>query len=693
MIDPWNYEAICSPNGPFVLGSHEILPEINTETLVFYTETVEMNGFPKQIGIVDADDPLRETSTMTEVVDSIRIAQPRNLRFIGNIPPTIVNELEFDWLRELTYSNVYTITSINFRGNGARAIRRLVVDNCEFLHSMLLRSEINIVVAIACPRLQLIAMTESMSDELTSTVAVLACPRLTAVINAPRLVASHCFSLWNTNNMNADAITIEAACPLISLPLYRIEEPEFCDQLPPPDLGQFEVFAERSFAMFVLPEVPANLAMCNFSWKRTHGRDHRLLVAASRQQWDDQTTQRLSNLSHDEEIVRDIFRRAWTADLGQPDQPVQLFIYSDPDNALFDLVLRQSGVMLATTFTRAIIRNVAQLTFTELQPDALQAMNRSCEILQHALVNTEPVMAVTVHFIGNISSRDIMTVCNRCSISGELCVTISHNDLLRFLFFDFQRIPEIRIMHCPNLLYVRPGFYTTELTVQGCDELLCVNMPQQMEITNDFNLVAIECQQLVSVICRGRIYVENCTSLSRLPRPLSLDAAISVGPGCPHLVIPHLGRTADRIWFMPALSSGPTVERAVGRRMQPFFSDESKTQLLANFMLVGERTGPVIDTTRGRIRLAVPQPQNIFTLCPFQRICCFVGSPLQDARLARTLSRDPAFVAIASALRRRREASLYFLPPEIWALIAEFIGAAFVVNGPPVPDPIPWDEA
>jgi hypothetical protein len=281
----------------------------------------------------------------------------------------------------------------------------------------------------------------------------------------------------------------------------------------------------------------------------------------------------------------------------------------------------------------------------------------------------------SIHFIGNLPMGPITSLLRNGSLLHRINVfSIAYNFYPVSIEHDFEMIDRLLLLHCPNLRYVRPGIECHCLLVQTCHNLVTVNMPNRFNVEESllasdppvdtgYNFVAVDCPQLTMLVCNGKIYLQDCQSLSRLPRELTLDAAISVGPGCSQLSVPSSTAITSRYRFLPELSLPDAadlyrpVENNAG--FLYFQTSRNRRQWYDTTMLQAEA-------------LAFPRPLREFTLCPFQRICCVIGSPLQDARLARAVSRDHMFTAIAAA---RRRGYTYILPNEMWLLIAELLGA------------------
>jgi hypothetical protein len=283
-----------------------------------------------------------------------------------------------------------------------------------------------------------------------------------------------------------------------------------------------------------------------------------------------------------------------------------------------------------------------------------------------AVASTNLRNIASIHFIGNLPLGTIMNLFRHDLRNDPNFVTISYNTFPVCFRADFEAMDAVFFLHCPNLRYIRPGILCTSLTVQSCENLVAVNMPA-IQVLKVFNFAAIDCPNLKSLACNGQMYLEACPALSQLPRPLTLDAAISIGPGCPRLPLPkESALPLDRLRLMPEMA---------GRVRGP-----AALLNLGEFFAVTTAGADSIDFFSNRILPERPLALGDFTLCPFQRMVCYVGGLRHNDSLAFRASRGPMRTAIQSSNRRR-----YFLPTEMWRLIALFLGAA--LDPMPVPEP------
>lgn len=304
-----------------------------------------------------------------------------------------------------------------------------------------------------------------------------------------------------------------------------------------------------------------------------------------------------------------------------------------------------------------------------------------------------------IHFLGNLPLDSI----HRMLRSGikTLCATLT----IAFNFFpvcithDFELVCTLFIYQCRKLRYVRPGVFCQQLIVQSCENLTTINMPNKMRTTTDYsqretasaeyNLIAVDCPVLTVIDCGGSMYLQDCPALERLPRELTLDAFIGVGPGCTRLPMPSGAAIRDRLLLVPELS-GPNAQELIESADIP--NNPYVTFFEGIFGMIGH-----IDSDP--LRYLAPtarRPNEDFTLCPFQRICCFVGTRTSP-RLQRALSRiapetaDVAATAIIATGRRARTSlpALSYLPTEIWKIISSFADTMPADSPAPTPD-IPY---
>jgi hypothetical protein len=687
MQDPWDATASCLPGRPVFLGQNM------SENSTVYGRTEQQSWNTQKFNTIilttdDEDDDKISTAVEmnTEGVkmlcDQFEEAHPRRIVFCDTVAVSTVGDLGYlyhNFLSDVTLMRVPNIATIDLRS--APLITRLVAFYCDDLQSILLHPHVQVAVAVRCDNLRLVAAGKTSQKTTATHVAALECGKLAAVYGADQLTVANCHSLWLVPDTPPSAVRVEGGCDRLRLPLLDNVKIVFVETIPRLRVSVFEDIAQLKVGndLFALPAVPTRTGpvYCNFKWKPAtteEGQQNiQMTVAASPVQWHVQMKTLDRHLRLDQPIVDRAL--ALVAD------PQVMGTYHADNNSstsvsLYTCVTARFESIFVVSKVPLVNSALAYLTsFTARIVQSLNTTMRSFPSIAaaaHYISECRTARGTqSMHFVGDLRLEELLNECLNGRIPSLICVTISHNSLLVALRLNFEAIKQLRIAHCRNLSYVRASFYTSEVTVQDCPRLLCVNSPHPAAQESDevLNVVAVECSLLESIITNGRIFVQSCPALSHFPRDLSLDSNILVGPGCPRLPVPQA--EIGRVWLMPELADKPVV--AVNMRHQWMYDDEELDNLEAELLEVTVPARPYIDLwTMPHLPVSHPHTNGVFTLCPFQRTICLVESPanLSHAKYAPLVHREMK-AALMSARRRRQYLS--YLPVEIWMVITDFL--------------------
>lgn len=262
---------------------------------------------------------------------------------------------------------------------------------------------------------------------------------------------------------------------------------------------------------------------------------------------------------------------------------------------------------------------------------------------------------------------------------------IEKNNVITSLNMNYETFHSVTIRTCPALRHVQVGIFTSNLKIQECPSLLFIHQP----LIRAHKASVVKCESLVGVFGNwGRLYVQDCPALQRLPYPVSRTSRISVGPGCPRVPWPDESVfLSNKAVFLPLLVDPVMSALYMQDTALSDVPDDNpnKAEFLRQVELfeTSARDGSYsrIDELedQGRPITVYPQRGGTYTyLSPPGRNSAVVyvaGDYTSTPRIRTELSRV-ALYSVASMMvtaRQVRNVTNAALPFHIWHHIADFI--------------------